>query len=348
MTDDYKTISDRKEKHISNCLENNISFEKKTTHFEKYEFIHQALPELDLNKIDLSLVVQNKKLSAPIIIAPMVGGTNTGKEINLILSNCAQKIGLGFSVGSQRITRDFKESIETFRVRKAAPDILLFANLGLVQLNYGFSIEDCRNIVKDIGADILTLHLNPLQECIQYGGNVNFEGLQEKLKKLCQEVDFPVIVKEVGHGISEDAAGKLIKAGIFGIDTAGAGGTSWSKVESHITEDELRRKIGDSFSEWGIPTAISIQYVRKVSTDIFLIASGGIRSGIDIAKVIALGADIVSIGLPLLKLAVQGQQKVMDYLLRLKEELRLTMFLTGCKNISELKYNKNLIKLPFD
>ena len=348
MADDYKTIKERKEKHISNCLEKNISFEKKTTLLENYDFIHQALPELDLNEIDLSITVKGKKLKAPLMISPMVGGTDRGREINLMLAECAEEMGIGFSVGSQRITKIHRESLETYQVREKAPNVLLFANLGLVQLNYGFTLTDCINVKEEIDADILTFHLNPLQEAIQHGGDVNFKGLGEKLRNICENVDFPIVVKEVGHGISEETARSLVEKGVFGIDTAGAGGTSWSKVESEGTEEVLGAegrgtvesvncRVGSCFSEWGIPTATSIQYVRKASTDIFLIASGGIKTGLDAAKAIALGADMASIGLPIFKLAAHGKEKVMNYLRQTVEELRLAMFLTGSGNLRELK-----------
>lgn len=338
--DDYKAIQARKEKHISNCLEKNISFEKKTTMLENYDFIHQALPELNLNEIDLSITVAGKKLKAPLMISPMVGGTQRGGEINLMLAECAQEVGIGFSVGSQRITRNYRESLDTYRVRSVAPHILLFANLGLVQLNYGFTLSDCIAVKEEIEADILTFHLNPLQEAIQQGGGVNFKGLGEKLRNVCKNVDFPIVVKEVGHGISEETAGKLIDSGVYGIDTAGAGGTSWSKVESRGTEEAMKCRVGSCFSEWGIPTAASIQYVRKASPDIFLIASGGIKNGLDAAKAMALGADMVSIGLPIFKLTPYGRDNVMNYLKQTIEELRLAMFLTGSGNLGELRKGK--------
>lgn len=366
MADDYKTIKERKEKHISNCLEKNISFENKTTLLENYDFIHQALPELDLNEIDLSITVKGKKLKAPLMISPMVGGTDRGRDINLMLAECAEEMGIGFSVGSQRITKIHKESLDTYRVRKTAPNILLFANLGLVQLNYGFTLADCINVKEEIDADILTFHLNPLQEAIQHGGDVNFKGLGEKLRHICKNVDFPIVVKEVGHGISEETARSLVDKGVFGIDTAGAGGTSWSKVESRGTEETVRTetpgtedvsgteeretgeslkcRVGSCFSEWGIPTATSIRYVRKASPDIFLIASGGIKTGLDAAKAIALGADMASVGLPIFKLAAHGKEKVMNYLRQTVEELRLAMFLTGSGDLGELKKAKMVEK----
>ncbi len=335
MADDYQAIKERKEKHISNCLEKNISFEKKTTLLENFDFIHQALPELDLNEIDLSITVKGKKLKAPLMISPMVGGTDRGRDINLMLAECAEEMGIGFSVGSQRITKIHKEALETYRVREKAPNVLLFANLGLVQLNYGFTLADCINVKEEIDADILTFHLNPLQEAIQQNGDVNFKGLGEKLRHVCENVDFPVVVKEVGHGISEETAKSLVDKGVFGIDTAGAGGTSWSKVESRDT-GAMQHRVGDCFSEWGIPTAESIHYVRKASPDIFLIASGGIKTGLDAAKAIALGANLVSIGLPIFKLAAHGKEKVMHYLRQTVEELRLAMFLTGSGDIRKL------------
>ena len=334
---DYQFIKKRKEDHLSRCLEGDISFEKKTTGFENYEFIHQAIPELNLEEVDTSTTLLNKKLNAPLMISPMVGGTDTAKKINVMLAEIAEELKIAFSVGSQRITKEYKESLETFRVRHVAPSIPIFANIGLVQLNYGFTIQDCKNLVKEIDADALTFHLNPLQEAIQYGGDVNFKDLYKKLKNLCKEVDFPVVVKEVGHGISKETAEKLIDAGVWAIDTAGAGGTSWCKVESLVTKDKIKKRIGKTFAEWGIPTSDSIKYVREVSKDIFLIASGGIRTGLDVSKALALGANLASIGIPVLKHAMESKEQAKEYLKQVMEELRLAMFLTGFGDVEEFR-----------
>ncbi len=334
----------RKEDHLRICLNESVQFQRVGNGFQEYYFVHQALPELDLNKVDLAVTLFGKRLSAPVVISSMVGGIGPAAEINRNLAQAAQKLGLAFGLGSERILIESPEAAESYRVRDVAPDILLFANLGAVQLNYGFGAAECLKAVNLVGADALLLHLNPLQEALQPEGNTNFERLTEKITEVCSELPVPVVIKETGCGISADAARRLIAAGVAGLDVAGAGGTCWSEVEKYRTDDILRQNIAGRFADWGIPTAEALVTVREAAPNVPLIASGGLRSGIDAAKAIALGADAVGIGWPLLKPATQSAAASVDYLEEIIEVLRIAMFCTGTPNINKLKNSPQLRK----
>jgi isopentenyl-diphosphate delta-isomerase len=240
-------------------------------------------------------------------------------------------------VGSQRISIERPEVLNTFQVRAVAPDILLVANLGAVQLNYGFSPEDCRRLVESIEADALALHLNPLQEAIQPGGNTDFRGLARKIAAVCSEVKVPVIAKEVGCGISAAAARMLVDCGVAAIDVGGAGGTCWTEIEGRRSNSESVRAIASTFREWGICTADCICAVRDSCPDKTLIASGGLRNGLDIAKSLALGADSAALASPVLKAAVKSTAAVHELLSRLISELKLAMFCTGSTRPNDLR-----------
>lgn len=327
----------RKQDHLEICLTKPV--EVGSSGFENYHFTHNALPEVDFAKIDTSVKFLGKKLSAPILISSMTGGTDQGGLINRNLAKAAQKVGVAIAVGSQRIAIEQSSNrtiVETFQVRKWAPDILLFANLGAVQLNYGFGIKECQKAVEIIEADALILHLNPLQEAIQPEGNTNFAGLLLKIERICKALSVPVIVKEVGCGISEETAQKLFNAGVKIIDTAGWGGTNWAVIEGlRQTQAKVEADLGETFSCWGIPTAESIIQCRRVKS-LRIIGSGGIRNGIEIAKAIALGANLVGLALPLLKPAIKSEKTVEEKLLQLIKELKITMFCLGKENIKEL------------
>lgn len=329
----------RKQNHLEICLTQPV--EIGLTGFENYYFIHQALPEIDFAKIDTSVKFLGKKLRAPILISPMTGGISEGGKINKNLALAAQKIGVAMAVGSQRIAIENPKLARTFQVRKWAPDILCFANLGAVQLNYGFGTEECQKAVEMIEADGLIFHLNPLQEAIQPEGDTNFAGLLRKIEQVCKALSVPVIVKEVGCGISEEVARKLFNAGVKIIDTAGWGGTNWAIIEGERREvrsgsGSRKWEVGRIFSQWGMPTAESIIQCRKVK-GLKAIGSGGIRNGIEIAKAIALGADLTGLALPFLEPATQSAKAVEKKLLRLIKELKIAMFCVGVKNIRELK-----------
>ena len=339
-----KQASFRKEEHLQISLTREVQFKEVTTGLEDYWFIHQALPEIDFAAIDLSTTLFNKKLRAPLIISPMVGGIEAAGQINRNLAQAAQAMGVAMGVGSQRVAIEDPETALSYQVRDVAPDILLFANLGAVQLNYGYGVDECRRAVEMIGADALILHLNPLQEALQPDGDTNFAGLLNKIERVCRELPVPVIVKEVGWGISELTAKKLAEAGVAGIDVAGAGGTAWSEIERHRARTGIGNNIAASFASWGIPTAESIKMVRRGAPEVVLIAGGGLRTGLDIAKAIALGADCAAIAAPLLKAASISTEAVMIVLQELIEGLRIAMFCIGAGNLNELKNSPLLMR----
>ena len=336
------TINQRKADHIRINLEENVQFPHLTTGLEQYRFIHHALPELNLSEGDQCVTVFGNRLAAPILVSSMTGGTEQAGLINRNLAEAAQQRRLAMGVGSQRAGIERSEAGPTFRVRDVAPDLLLFANLGAVQFNYGYSVDECRRAVEMIEADALILHLNPLQEAVQPEGDVNWRGLLGKIEQVCAQVGCPVIVKEVGWGISSETARRLIDVGVGAIDVAGAGGTSWSQVEMHRAPSERLRRLAAAFADWGIPTAESLEAVYAVrrSLDrpgVHLFASGGIRSGQDIAKCAALGADLVGLASPFLKKAVAGAEEVAEEMEILTTELRITMFCSGAGDLTALR-----------
>ncbi|MBE0480441.1 MAG: type 2 isopentenyl-diphosphate Delta-isomerase [Dehalococcoidia bacterium] len=334
--------SQRKKEHLDIVLSKSVVFDGLSTGLENCWFVHQALPEIDLAEIDLSMSLTGKVLKAPLLISSMVGGIEAARPINQRLAEAAQTLGIAMGVGSQRCAIDDPRVAVTYQVRNIAPDIPLFANLGAVQLNYLYGVDECKRVVDMIEADALVLHLNPLQEALQEGGNTNFSGLLANIEKVCREITVPVFVKEVGYGISENVACKLAGIGVAGIDVTGAGGTSWSEVERHRTGS--RANIASSFASWGIPTAESVQMGRRGAPLLTLIASGGIRNGIDVAKSIALGADMAGMAAPLLKAASLSAKAVMTALEEIIETLRICMFCIGAANLGELKNSPFLKK----
>jgi isopentenyl-diphosphate Delta-isomerase len=331
------TTQSRKADHIRICLEGDVQCDAVTTGFERYRFCHNGLPEVDRDDISLQTTFLGKSLQAPILISSMTGGTDQARQINRTLAEAAQAWGLAMGVGSQRVAIEQPELAETFKVRSIAPDILLLANLGAVQLNYACGVDDCRRLVEELEADALILHLNPLQECIQPRGDTKFAGLLAKIERLCAQLPVPVIAKEVGNGISGALAERLVNVGVTAIDVAGAGGTSWAKVERDRAETSLQRQLGQSFANWGIPTADCLVQVRERLPEVPLIASGGLLSGIDAAMAIALGADLAGLARPLLQAACESPECLGDRLDLLLAELTTVMFCTGCGEISALK-----------
>ncbi len=336
------SINQRKADHIRINLEEDVSFPSLTTGLEHFRFVHQALPELNLGEVDPQIRLFGKQITAPILISSMTGGTDQAHQINRTLAAAAQQHGLAMGLGSQRAGIEHSEIATTFRVRDVAPDVLLFANLGAVQFNYGYGIDECRRAVEMVEADALILHLNPLQEVLQPEGDVNWRGLLGKIEQICRALGRPVIAKEVGWGISEQTARRLIEAGVSAIDVAGAGGTSWSQVEMYRAPTERLRRLAAAFGDWGIPTADSLLAVRRACTtiqrdDIALFASGGIRGGQDIAKCVALGADLVGLASPFLKRAVESVEAVSEEIELLTMELRIAMFCSGAATIEQLR-----------
>ena len=330
-------IENRKSEHLRVCIEEDVEFQQLTSGLEKYRFTHCCLPELDRSDIELGTTFLGKSLKAPILISSMTGGTELAHLVNTRLATVAQRYGLAMGVGSQRIALEQPELAPTFAVRSLAPDILLLANLGAVQLNYGCGLEDCLKLVELLEADALILHLNPLQEWVQSGGDSNFKGLLAKIEQICAQLPVPVIAKEVGNGISAPMAKKLIEAGVAAIDVAGAGGTSWAKVESQRAKDNRQRHLGQVFADWGLPTAECITTIRSMNSTIPLIASGGLKNGLDLAKSIALGADLGGLARPFLVAAIESEAAVDELVKFLIAELEIVLFCTGNPNLSALK-----------
>ena len=326
----------RKREHLELCLDTESVASPSSTGLESYRFIHNALPELDIDEIDLSTTFLGKPLKAPILISSMTGGFDLARKVNRNLAAAAQSLGLAMGVGSQRVAIEEPSAAPSFQVRDVAPDILLFGNLGAVQLNYGYTVEHCRRAVEMIGADGLILHLNVLQEAVQPEGNRNFKGLGEKIAVVCRELELPVVAKEVGNGISVDVALRLQRAGVKAIDIAGKGGTSWSAVEAQRAAKQGQRP-DTAFADWGIPSEEALVSVRKALPEMPLIASGGIRTGVDIAKSIALGADMAAFGQPLLAAALESSAKVAEYLAGIIYELKVSMLCAGAANLAVLR-----------
>jgi isopentenyl-diphosphate Delta-isomerase len=326
----------RKREHLELCLDTESVASPSSTGLESYRFIHNALPELDIDEIDLSTTLLGKALKAPILISSMTGGFDLARKVNRNLAAAAQSLGLAMGVGSQRVAIEEPSAAPSFQVRDVAPDILLFGNLGAVQLNYGYTVEHCRRAVEMIGADGLILHLNVLQEAVQPEGNRNFKGLGEKIAVVCRELELPVVAKEVGNGISVDVALRLQRAGVKAIDIAGKGGTSWSAVEAQRAAKRGQRP-DTAFADWGIPSEEALVSVRKALPEMPLIASGGIRTGVDIAKSIALGADIAAFGQPLLAAALESSAKVTEYLAGIVYDLKVSMLCAGAANLADLR-----------
>jgi len=328
-------IGDRKSDHIRINLEENVR-SGLTTGLEHYRFTHQALPEVNLSDIDLSQTLFGRQVKAPILISSMTGGTEEARQINQVLAEATHITGVAMGVGSQRVALEHPEAVESFQVRKYAPSSLLFANLGAVQLNYGYGIDECQRAVDMIEADALILHLNALQEAVQPEGDTLFAGLLQKIEKVCKTLPVPVIAKEVGWGFSVEAARMLASVGVKAIDTAGAGGTSWSQVEMHRASNESQARLAAAFIDWGIPTADSIMQVRQAAPELIIFASGGLRSGVDIAKCIALGARLGGMASPFLRAAVESLEATTLAIDELSREIRICMFATGTTKLDEL------------
>jgi len=337
-----ESLPQRKKDHIRINLNEDVQ-SRISTGLDRYQFIHQALPEINLMEVDTQLELFGKVLSAPVLISSMTGGTDLASRINRILAEAAQKTGIAMGLGSQRAGMENPQLASTFKVRDVAPDILLFANLGAVQLNYGYTADDCQRAVDMVGADGLFLHLNALQEALQPEGNPNYSGLLQKIERVCKLVKVPVVVKEVGWGISEKAARQLIQAGVSGVDVAGAGGTSWSQVEMYRIEEPHLARVAAAFRSWGIPTVESIINVRKQSRDFPVFASGGIRDGIEIAKCIALGATLAGMASPFLKAADHSQEETISVIEEIKQEIRICMFAVGTSSLNDLRDNRALL-----
>ena len=334
---DIAPTEGRKADHIRINLEKDVQFPRLTTGLEHYRFLHNALPEIDLDEIDSTVTLFGKRISAPLLISSMTGGADMAHRLNRRLAEAAQAHGIAMGLGSQRAALKNPDLAYTYQVRDIAPDILLLANLGAVQFNYGYSVNECRRVVDMIQADALILHFNVLQEAVQPEGDTRFSGLLKHIESVCKTLGVPVIAKEVGWGFSEQNCRDLMNAGVAAIDVAGSGGTSWSEVEYHRAPTALHARVAAAFADWGIPTADAVQYAKKGASTLPIIASGGLRDGIDIAKCIALGASIGGLAGPFLKAADQSTEAVSQLIDELTRQIRIVMLCSAAKSIHELQ-----------
>jgi isopentenyl-diphosphate delta-isomerase len=328
-------VTQRKADHIRINVEEDVASRARSG-LERYRFDHQALPEIDMAAIDTRVTLFGRALAAPLFVSSMTGGTPEAGRINHNLAIAAQRQGLAMGLGSMRAAITRPESAASYNVRDVAPDVMLFANLGAIQFNYGFGVDECRRVIDLVRADGLILHLNPLQEAVQPEGDVNWAGLLRKIERVARALNAPVIVKECGWGISTRAARDLASAGVAAIDVAGAGGTSWSQVEMHRANSDAQRRVAAAFADWGIPTAESIVQARQGAPDLPVFASGGLTSGVDGAKCIALGARMFGLARPLLRAATQSAEAVETEMDVLLGQLRVAMLCVGARNLTEL------------
>ncbi len=335
-------IADRKSAHVRLCLEEDVAGEGVTSGFEKYHFRHQALPELDFATISLQTSFLNQPVATPLLISSMTGGSQATGDINKRLATVAEQRGWAMGLGSVRAAIEHDELAATFNVRQQAPNIPIIANLGAVQLNYGFGIDQCRRAVDLAEASALVLHLNSLQEVFQPEGNVNFAGLLLQIEQIAKQLEVPIGIKEVGWGIDGETARLLVEAGASFIDVAGAGGTSWSQVEKFRSIDPVRRAAAEAFAGWGTPTAECIVDVRQELPEMTIIGSGGLKNGVDAAKAIALGADFAGFGRSLLGAAVESTEALEQVLAQVEFELSAAMLGIGAGDITALQSTTRL------
>ncbi|HKU48698.1 MAG TPA: type 2 isopentenyl-diphosphate Delta-isomerase [Nitrososphaera sp.] len=349
VASDIAIIKQRKKDGIDIPLKNNVQAKSNSTYLEHVRLIHNALPELDYEEIDTSTEFLGHRFSAPLIIDSMTGGTDEATAINGRLGEVAEKYGFAMGLGSQRAGLKSEELAATYSVaRKSAPNAFLIANIGGAQLAKGLSIDEARTIVRMIRANALVVHLNPLQELVQPEGEPRYKGVLSKIADLAKAIDVPVIVKEVGAGISREVAVKLEMAGVSAINVAGSGGTSWAGVEklrADATNDGTKSRLGEMFWDWGIPTASSLLEVRR-SVGLPLVASGGLRTGLDAAKCIALGARMAAMAYPFLRAASQSRDSAFAFADMLLTEFKSTMFLVGARNISSLSSSRYILTGP--
>jgi isopentenyl-diphosphate delta-isomerase len=334
------SVEERKANHIEICLEEDVQARKATTGFEDVTLVHKALPEIERKTIDLSTTVFGHKFSAPIFVGAMTGGTAKAQKINAAIAEAVEALNLGMGVGSQRAAIENPKLERSYRVvREKAPTAFILANIGGPQLVGKYGVEEARKAVEMVEANALAIHLNALQEAVQPEGETNYSRLLKKMSKVVEALDVPVIIKETGAGVAAEEAKMLEEAGVAGIDVAGVGGTSWAAVENYRAksrQDKFNQRLGETFWDWGIPTAVSlVETVQSVSIPV--VASGGIRNGIDAVKALALGADLVSVAYPILQPATKGSEEVKKELQSLIGEVRNAMFLVGVDAAEKLK-----------
>jgi isopentenyl-diphosphate Delta-isomerase len=323
----------RKRRHIDVCLSEAVDYQTVSTGLESYRLPYNALTQTDLRSVDLSTDFLGARLRAPVLIGSMTGGAELSGTINRNLAVAAQQLGVGMMLGSQRIMLDNGAASTSFSVRDVAPDVLLIGNIGLAQLD-GLVVPDLVKALDRVGANALAVHTNPLQEAIQHGGDTDFSGSISRLRDIAGSIGYPVILKEVGHGIGAAAAAELVDCPIAAVDVAGAGGTSWARVEQFVRYGEIRYP---ALAEWGIPTAEALLEVRHTLPELPIVASGGIRSGMDAAKVLAMGADAVAVARPLLAPAIESPAAVVDWLQRFIDELLVCLHGCGAGDLAALR-----------
>lgn len=335
--------SERKIQHIR-IIENDVDADRRKLFFDNIHLTHRALPEIALDEVDPSITFMGKRLSFPLLISSMTGGEHELiRTVNRNLALAAEATGVAMGVGSQRVMFTHPAARASFALREWAPNTLLFSNLGAVQLNHGFTPAQCKEAVEAVGADALYLHLNPLQEAIQPEGNTDFSGLSGRIGETVAALDVPVVVKEVGAGISPADARLMIEAGVRFIDIAGTGGLSWSRIENHRHDENNSAGLGLLFQDWGIPTPLALQLLARYRDQVTLIASGGIRSGIDMVKAMILGASLCGLASPFLKPAMESAERVEEEIERLKREFRTAMFLLGARTVQYVFDHPELI-----
>jgi len=335
-------INQRKTEHIKLCLTEQVEGVNKSTGLEGISFIHNALPEINFADINLQTNFLGKQLKAPFLVSSMTGGSALATEINVNLAVASEEKGWAIGLGSTRALLESTAHEESFLIRKQAKTVPVIANIGAVQFNYGYGAEECQRIVDATEADSLVLHLNSLQEVVQDGGDLNFENLLPKIEEVCKKVQVPIGVKEVGFGIDGTVAKKLVDAGVHYIDVAGAGGTSWSQVEKLRTRDPLREAAAEAFNQWGLPTKDCLVSVRSKLSSTPLVASGGMKTGLDAAKAITIGADVVGYARTLLQAATESVEEVMNVMDQIEFEMKMAMFGIGVTSIEELKNTKRV------
>ena len=330
----------RKTSHVQIALRD-AQIDRKKNYFDRIHLSHRALPEQRLEEVDTSIEFMGKRLSFPLIISSMTGGADEElARINQNLAAAAEAEGVALALGSQRVMLENHAAKESFSLRRFAPSTLLLANLGAVQLNAGVGLEACRSLVEGIGADGLCLHLNPLQEAIQPEGDTDFSGLAEKIGTIVRGLGRPVLVKEVGAGLSPEDVQRLLAVGVKYIDVAGSGGTSWSRIESCRSDEP---EWGELFSDWGIPTPLALRMIRPWMDELEVVASGGIRNGIDLVKGIVLGASLGGMALPLLRPAQESVEAVRKEIRQIRRTFATAMFLLGARRVEDIKNNERLL-----
>jgi isopentenyl-diphosphate delta-isomerase len=333
------SIGQRKSDHITLCATEEVGFRGVGTLFDQVRLVHDALPDLNADAIDTSVTVFGKRLRAPLLIAAMTGGTEEAGRINRELASIAEERGIGFGLGSQRAMRVREATAPTYRVRDVAPKTLVLGNVGVVQARE-MPTRDVRSLVDDVGADALCVHLNPAMEVVQPGGDRDFTGGLETIGRLVKDLGAPVVVKETGCGISPGVGKRLRSVGVAHVDVSGAGGTSWVGVETKRAAEQGDAKgaaLGEAFWDWGVPTAASVALLAPLGFDT-IIATGGVASGVEVAKAIALGAQVAGIARPMLKaLVAGGRAQALAYLDQVIVELRTAMLLTGSADVAALR-----------